>query len=93
MNGQAKKINLSPDQSEIIIITQDCNLKIFAINKNEDQVFIIIKLAIYFLKEIPVIHREGLNDARLTSDNQFFITVGDDSLIKVWDREYKIKNP
>jgi len=51
------------------------------------------KFAVYFLKEIPVMHRESLNDAIVSQDNQFIFSVGDDNLLKVWDRDYKVKNP
>ena len=37
-NSQIKKVNISPDESEIIVITTDCKLKVFGISQNEDQV-------------------------------------------------------
>jgi WD40 repeat protein len=38
-------------------------------------------------------HRDSLNDAIVTPDNNYIITVGDDKLVKVWDHDYKVKNP
>ena len=36
-------------------------------------------------------HREGINDVIVSNDHQFIFSVGDDKILKIWDKDYKLK--
>lgn len=40
-----------------------------------------------FLREISNCHRAGINHVDVSSNSGFFLTGGEDSILKVWDYE------
>ena len=38
-------------------------------------------------------HRESLNDVKMSKNNHFIFSVGDDKILKIWDKDYKVKTP
>jgi len=64
--------------NELFVATTNQNLRRYAIVSGK------------CIRELPSVHLDGLTSFDLTSNSKFIITVGQDSLVKVWDYEMRL---
>ena len=60
-----------------MLVTEDLRLRFYSLSKFEG----------VFLKELATVHRGGINSLDLSSNGGYFLTGGQDNLIKVWDTD------
>ena len=58
---------------EMYIATENCNLRRYSIETGK------------LIRELPSIHRDRFTSFDFTDNSKFIVTVGADSLVKVWD--------
>ena len=60
LNGSfAKKIQFSHNNQELLVLTNDCKIKVYGLNRSESE------CQVFFIKEFTTIHREQANDFAL----------------------------
>jgi WD40 repeat protein len=58
-------------------MTTDCRLRVYSLAKYEG----------IFLREIATVHRGNITSMSISNNSGYFISGGEDCMIKVWDYE------
>ena len=72
-----KDLAFAPDQTQLIILTTDCTMRFYDIEVQGGKL----------LREVTQCHRGGINSISYSNNGQFFMTGGEDHMIKMWDSD------
>ncbi len=82
-----KKLVFSSNNIELFVLTGECRLKVFALQKTDEGI------EAYQVRELQAVHREGIEDIAYTPNFRYLASVGADSLLKVWDYDFSLQGP
>lgn len=68
---------------ELIVVTKDCRIKFYS----------LIKFEGIFLKELNHCHRGSISSLSISNNSGYFLSGGEDNLIKIWDYEAQKSHP
>mmetsp|Transcript_52906 Transcript_52906/g.72458 ORF Transcript_52906/g.72458 Transcript_52906/m.72458 type:complete len:102 (+) Transcript_52906:1643-1948(+) len=76
-NHVIKSFYFANNNRDIVIITKDTKIKFYRLNCFEGE----------FKKEITTVHRGDVTALDISKNGDYFLSGGEDNLIKVWDYE------
>ena len=62
---------------ELVVMTNDCRVRFYSLARYEG----------ILLREIAAVHRGSITSLSVSNNSGYFITGGEDSMLKVWDYE------
>jgi cilia- and flagella-associated protein 52 len=78
-----KSFEFTKNAQEIVLVTEDLRLRFYTLNKFEGT----------FTKELTTVHRSGINSLNMSHNGGYFLTGGEDNLLKVWDMDAQKSTP
>lgn len=76
-NHILREFSFGNNNRDLITITADCKVRVYSLAKYEG----------IFLREITTVHRGNITSLSISNNSGYFITGGEDSMIRVWDYE------
>lgn len=67
----------------MVIVTKDCKIQFFS----------LVDYNGVFMREILNVHRGSVSSISITNNSGYFLTGGEDSMVKIWDYEAQKNNP
>jgi WD40 repeat protein len=62
---------------ELVVMTSDCRVRFYSLARYEG----------ILLREVAAVHRGSITSMSVSNNSGYFITGGEDSILKVWDSE------
>jgi WD40 repeat protein len=83
VNSVVRSFQFSNNNQDLVVVTKDCRIRFYSLFKFEG----------IFLREVANCHRGSISSMAITSNSGYFLTGGEDNLIKIWDYEAQKTHP
>lgn len=75
-----KKFEFSNNGENLFVISTDCRLRVYGIKNDFDE----MQMEVFFLYDLPFVHRDSFNSFGISQNLIHFITGGKDPFLKLW---------
>ena len=83
VQSQLKQFMFANNNRELIVMTNDCRVRFYSLARYEG----------ILLREVSSAHRGGITALAVSQNSGYFLTGGEDSMLKVWDYEASKTTP
>jgi WD40 repeat protein len=77
VNHVVKSFSFANNNHDLVVVTKDCKIRFYSLMRFEG----------IFLREIANCHRGSITGMTISANSGYFITGGEDNMIKIWDYE------
>jgi WD40 repeat protein len=74
---QLRQFTFANNNRELVVMTNDCRVRFYSLARYEG----------ILLREISAVHRGSITTLSVSANSGYFITGGEDAMLKVWDYE------
>ena len=72
-----RQFTFANNNRELVVMTNDCRMRFYSLARYEG----------IMLREISAVHRGSITALSISNNSGYFLTGGEDSMLKVWDYE------